>query len=213
MTERTTQRITRYALRIAMPPPALVEPATGRCGLRTVAGDHAGDTSTSLIYGDFVQVGAGDRPVRRSQRGAGRLQRGQAPAQQASMTCSSPSNCHNVKPTRPDLGVAAPRSGTVRDRHQGHVMVPARPAATLEVVKHPQPSPLCVDREADDLRTSEPRVTNFRAHAPIRRVGEPWQWPPPRRSPPARCWPEAPARSRRPRARRGAHPRRDRARP
>jgi uncharacterized protein YbjQ (UPF0145 family) len=53
------------------------------------------------------QVGAGGRPVRRSHRGAGRLHSGQAPAQQASRTCSSPSSCHKVRPTPPVLGVAA----------------------------------------------------------------------------------------------------------
>jgi hypothetical protein len=43
------------------------------------------------------QVGAGGRPVGRSQRGVGRWHRGQAPAQQASRICSSPSSCHSVR--------------------------------------------------------------------------------------------------------------------
>jgi hypothetical protein len=53
------------------------------------------------------QVGAWGRPVRRSHRGAGRLHIGQAPAQQASSTCSSPSSCHRVRPTPPVVGGAA----------------------------------------------------------------------------------------------------------
>jgi hypothetical protein len=55
----------------------------------------------------LCQVGARGGPVRRSHRGAGRLHSGQAPAQQASSTCSSPSSCHKVRPTPPVLGVAA----------------------------------------------------------------------------------------------------------
>jgi hypothetical protein len=55
----------------------------------------------------LCQVGARGRPVRRSHRGAGRLHTGQAPAQQASRTCSSPSSCHRVRPTPPVLGGAA----------------------------------------------------------------------------------------------------------
>jgi hypothetical protein len=58
----------------------------------------------------LCQVGARGRPRRRSQRGAGRLQVGQAPAQQASRACSSPSSCHKLRPTLPvSGGVAAPR--------------------------------------------------------------------------------------------------------
>jgi hypothetical protein len=61
----------------------------------------------------LCQVGARARPRWRSQRGAGRLHTGQAPAQQPSRTCSSPSSCHNVRPTRPvSGGPAAPRSGS-----------------------------------------------------------------------------------------------------
>src|SRR6266536_1557954 len=47
----------------------------------------------------------------------------------ASRTCSSPSSCQVVGPTPPDLGRAPLHDQEpVRDRHQGHVMVPARPA-------------------------------------------------------------------------------------
>ena len=59
-----------------------------------------------LLVG-LCQVGARDRPRRRSHRGAGRLQIGQAPAQQASRTCSSPSSCHKLRPTPPVSGGAA----------------------------------------------------------------------------------------------------------
>ena len=55
----------------------------------------------------LCQVGARGRPLRRSHRGAGRLHTGQAPAQQASRTCSWSSSCHRVRPTPPVLGVAA----------------------------------------------------------------------------------------------------------
>jgi hypothetical protein len=68
--------------------------------------------SRKLLVG-LCQVGARGGPVRRSHRGAGRLHTGQAPAQQASRTCSSPSSCHKLKPTPPDLGSgAAPGSGS-----------------------------------------------------------------------------------------------------
>jgi hypothetical protein len=64
----------------------------------------------------LCHVGAGGRPVRRSHRGAGRLHSGQAPAQQASRTCSSPSSCHKVRPTPPVLGVAAVPGSESRGR-------------------------------------------------------------------------------------------------
>jgi hypothetical protein len=70
-------------------------------------GVAAGDSSRAIasrLVG-LCQVGARARR-RRSHRGAGRLHTGQAPAQQASRTCSSPSSCHNVRPTPPVLGVA-----------------------------------------------------------------------------------------------------------
>jgi len=54
----------------------------------------------------LCQIGARGRPVRRSHRGAGRWHTGQAPAQQASRTCSWSSSCHKVRPTPPVLGVA-----------------------------------------------------------------------------------------------------------
>jgi hypothetical protein len=58
----------------------------------------------------LCQVGARGRAIWRSHRGAGRWHTGQAPAQQASRTCSSPSSCHTLRPTPPVLGVAvAPR--------------------------------------------------------------------------------------------------------
>jgi len=66
---------------------------------------------TALV--GLCQVGARDLPRRRSRRGAGRLQRGQAPAQQPSRACSSPSSCHSVRPTPPvSGGAAAPGSGS-----------------------------------------------------------------------------------------------------
>jgi hypothetical protein len=46
-------------------------------------------------------------PFGRSQRGVGRWHRGQAPAQQASRICSSPSSCHSVRPTPPVPGGGA----------------------------------------------------------------------------------------------------------
>jgi hypothetical protein len=59
-----------------------------------------------LLVG-LCQVGARDRPRRPSPWGAGRWQIGQAPAQQASRTCSSPRSCHRVRPTPSVLGAAA----------------------------------------------------------------------------------------------------------
>src|SRR4029453_8327401 len=66
----------------------------------------------------------------------GRLHSGQAPAQQASRTCSSPSICHKLRPT-PPVWASPPFQGqkAVRDRDQGDVVVPAHPAAPLEVVQ------------------------------------------------------------------------------
>ena len=74
-------------------------------GARLVDPDRIPEDRKLLV--GLCHVGAGGRPVRRSHRGAGRLHTGQAPAQQASRTCSSPSSCHRVRPTPPVLGVAA----------------------------------------------------------------------------------------------------------
>jgi hypothetical protein len=71
-----------------------------------------------LIFGlsplvGLCQVGARACPRGRSQRGAGRLQTGQAPAQHPSSTCNSSSSCHTLRPTPPvSGGAAAPGSGT-----------------------------------------------------------------------------------------------------
>jgi hypothetical protein len=65
---------------------------------------------------DHGQVGAGGRPGRRSHRGAGRWHSGQAPAQQANRTCSSPSSCHKLRPTPPDLGSGAASGSESRAR-------------------------------------------------------------------------------------------------
>ena len=76
------------------------EPAVGD-------GDH---DQVDAQHGQLVglcQVGARVGPVRRSQRGAGRWQRGQTPAQQASRTCSSRNTWYEVRPARPVLGPAA----------------------------------------------------------------------------------------------------------
>src|SRR5512132_4405990 len=62
---------------------------------------------TSRSISGLCHVGAGGRPLRGSHRGAGRLHSGQAPAQPASRTCSSPSSCHKLRPTPPDLGGGA----------------------------------------------------------------------------------------------------------
>jgi site-specific recombinase XerD len=63
--------------------------------------------ATATVLVGLCQVGARDRGRRDSQRGAGRRQVGQAPAQQASRTCSCSNSCHRVRPTPPDLGSAA----------------------------------------------------------------------------------------------------------
>ena len=61
----------------------------------------------------LCQVGARACPWWRSQRGAGRWQTGQAPAQHPSSTCNSSSSCHKLRPTPPvSGGAAAPGSGT-----------------------------------------------------------------------------------------------------
>jgi MFS family permease len=73
------------------------------------AGLGAGGLLAGLVVSDLVglcQVGARDRPRRPSPWGAGRWQIGQAPAQQASRTCSSPRSCHKLRPTPSVLGAA-----------------------------------------------------------------------------------------------------------
>jgi hypothetical protein len=68
----------------------------------------------------LCQVGARGRLRRDSQPGAGRRHTGQVPAQQASKTCSSPSSCHNVRPTPPvSGGQAAQGEKAVLDGMQG----------------------------------------------------------------------------------------------
>ena len=95
---------------------------------------HGAANSPPLV--GLCQVGARARPRWQSQRGAGRLQRGQAPAQQASRACSSPRSSHNGRPT-PPFRAAQPLQGeiAVGDRDQGDVVVPAAEAAALEVVQ------------------------------------------------------------------------------
>jgi SAM-dependent methyltransferase len=66
----------------------------------------AGLTVEQVLVG-LCQVGAGGDPVRHSHRGAGRWHTGQAPAQQASRTCSCSSSCHKLRPTPLVLGDAA----------------------------------------------------------------------------------------------------------
>src|SRR6266487_2508971 len=73
--------------------------------------DPPGTTGIRIV--GLCQVGARGRPVRRSHRGAGRWHSGQAPAQQASRTCSCSSSCHKLRPTPLVLGdAAAPGSGS-----------------------------------------------------------------------------------------------------
>jgi hypothetical protein len=75
---------------------------------------EADSTNADLI--GLCHVGAGGGPGRGSHRGAGRWHSGQAPAQQASRTCSSPSSCHKLRPTPPVLGVAAVPGSESRGR-------------------------------------------------------------------------------------------------
>jgi conjugative relaxase-like TrwC/TraI family protein len=86
-------------------------------GLLAVGFDHRtsreGDPLLHTHLVGLCQVGARDGPGRRSHRGAERLHSGQAPAQQASRICSSPSSCHKLRPTPPvSGGPAAPGSGS-----------------------------------------------------------------------------------------------------
>ena len=99
------------------------------------AGSRVPPLRNAALVG-LCQVGAWARPRWQSQRGAGRLQRGQAPAQQASRACSSPKSSHNGRPT-PPFRAAQPLQGeiAVGDRDQGDVVVPAAEAAALEVVQ------------------------------------------------------------------------------
>src|SRR5829696_2396579 len=96
----------------------------------------------------LCQVGARGRPLRRNHCGAGRLHTGQTPAQQASSTCSSPSNCHKVRPTPPVLGgAAAPRSGCPRAGSTASTWSArachgaTRPAASAPAARHRPAAP------------------------------------------------------------------------
>jgi hypothetical protein len=75
----------------------------------------SGDEEQKPLVG-LCQVGARVGPVRRSQRGAGRLQIGQAPAQHPSSTCNSSSSCHKLRPTPPVWGGAAAPGSRTRGR-------------------------------------------------------------------------------------------------
>jgi len=89
--------------RVTTSPPG---PAT-RPGVCQLSESTTNRTQTSSHLVGLCQVGAWDRPRRPSLWGAGRWQIGQAPAQQASRTCSSPSSCHKLRPTPSVLGAAA----------------------------------------------------------------------------------------------------------
>jgi hypothetical protein len=92
-----------------------------RCAriLARATGTLSADELHEQLYHDLIglcQVGARGRPLRRSHRGAGRWHTGQAPAQQASRTCSCSSSCHKLRPTPPVLGDAAAPGSKSRAR-------------------------------------------------------------------------------------------------
>ena len=91
----------------------------GRNGAKSDALDAVRAGREALAREQLVglcQVGARVGPVRRSQRGAGWLQIGQAPAQHPSSTCNSSSSCYKLRPTPPVSGGAAAPGSRTRGR-------------------------------------------------------------------------------------------------